>query len=84
MARVVNINTCNNCKECITICPADCFFEMSRYVVIDSLECLDCSLCQDVCSPNAIFDEANCDIEEYEKYFLSNKEILVKQKELCV
>lgn len=84
MPRVVNLNTCNNCKECITVCPADCFFEAIGYVAIDSLECLDCSLCQDVCSPIAIFDETNCNTEEYEKYFLLNKEIISMQKDLCV
>ena len=84
MARVVNIDTCDNCKECITVCPADCFFEATGYVVIDSLECLDCSLCQDVCSPNAIFDETNCDTEKYSSYFLSNKKILSIQKDSCV
>ena len=80
MARVVNIDVCNNCKECINVCPANCFFELTRFVVIDYLECLDCSLCQDVCKPNAIFDQATCNVEEYEKYFLLNKEIYQKNR----
>ncbi|MCL4135199.1 UNVERIFIED_CONTAM: hypothetical protein GTU68_055728 [Idotea baltica] len=48
---------CLQCKleDCIEICPVDCFYSLSTFLIINPLECIDCLLCQSECPINAIY-----------------------------
>ena len=58
MTHVVTEN-CINCKhtDCVEVCPVDCFHEGPNFLVIDPVECIDCTLCVDECPVGAIFAE---------------------------
>ena len=58
MAHVVTEN-CINCKhtDCVEVCPVDCFHEGPNFLVIDPVECIDCTLCVDECPVGAIYAE---------------------------
>src|SRR6476619_4346088 len=58
MAHVVTEN-CINCKhtDCVEVCPVDCFHEGPNFLVIDPVECIDCTLCVEECPVGAIFAE---------------------------
>ena len=42
---------CIKCKltDCVEVCPVDCFHEGPNFLVIDPDECIDCTLCVQVC-----------------------------------
>ena len=48
---------CINCKhtDCVEVCPVDCFYEGSNFLVIHPDECIDCALCEPECPVDAIF-----------------------------
>lgn len=50
---------CINCKhtDCVEVCPVDCFYEGSNFMVIDPDECIDCALCEPECPEDAIYSE---------------------------
>lgn len=58
MAYVVTEN-CIKCKytDCVDVCPVDCFHEGPNFLVIDPVECIDCTLCVAECPAEAIFAE---------------------------
>lgn len=58
MTHVVT-DSCINCKytDCVEVCPVDCFHEGPNFLVIDPVECIDCTLCVDECPVDAIFHE---------------------------
>lgn len=58
MTHVVTEN-CIKCKftDCVEVCPVDCFHEGPNFLVIDPVDCIDCTLCVDECPVNAIFAE---------------------------
>lgn len=58
MPHVVTEN-CINCKhtDCVEVCPVDCFHEGPNFLVIDPVECIDCTLCVDECPVGAIYAE---------------------------
>lgn len=58
MAYVVTEN-CIKCKytDCVDVCPVDCFHEGPNFLVIDPVECIDCTLCVAECPVEAIFAE---------------------------
>ena len=58
MTHVVTEN-CINCKhtDCVEVCPVDCFHEGPKFLVIDPVECSDCTLCVDECPGVAIYAE---------------------------
>ncbi len=47
---------CINCKykDCVEVCPVDCFFEGGNMVVIHPDECIDCAVCEPECPVDAI------------------------------
>ena len=68
MTYVVTDN-CVRCKytDCVEVCPVDCFHEGPNFLVIDPVECIDCSLCVPECPVEAIYPEAELpdDLKEY-------------------
>ena len=55
MTFVVTEN-CIKCKytDCVEVCPVDCFHEGPNFLVIDPVECIDCTLCEPECPVDAI------------------------------
>jgi ferredoxin len=60
MTYVVTDN-CIKCKytDCVSVCPADAFFEGPNFLVINPDDCIDCDLCPVECPAGAIFSEEN-------------------------
>ncbi|WP_415637082.1 ferredoxin FdxA [Pseudoalteromonas distincta] len=58
MAFVVTEN-CIKCKytDCVSVCPADAFFEGPNFLAISPIDCIDCGLCVPECSADAIYQE---------------------------
>lgn len=58
MAWVVTEN-CIRCKytDCVSACPADCFYEAESMLVIHPDECIDCGFCEPECPAEALFHE---------------------------
>lgn len=75
MTFVVTEN-CIKCKytDCVEVCPVDCFHEGPNFLVIDTEECIDCSLCEPECPIDAILSED--DLSESQKHFLKLNEEL--------
>jgi NAD-dependent dihydropyrimidine dehydrogenase PreA subunit len=44
-------------RSCMDVCPVDCIHEVSRMLVIDPEECIDCGACEPECPVEAIFPE---------------------------
>ncbi len=65
---------CINCKykDCIEVCPVDCFYEGENMVVIQPDECIDCAVCEPECPVDAIkpdtIDNADFWVELNMKY----------------
>jgi ferredoxin len=55
MPYVVTEN-CILCKHtsCVSVCPVDCFYEGTNFLVINPDECIDCGLCEPECPVKAI------------------------------
>ncbi len=55
MTHVVG-SSCSGCKtkECVEVCPADCFYEGPEQLYINPEECIDCEACLGVCPNRAI------------------------------
>lgn len=62
--------SCIKCKltDCVDVCPVDCFYEGSNFLVIHPDECIDCALCVPECPVDAIYSED--DLPEDQKEFL--------------
>jgi ferredoxin len=58
MAHVV-AEPCLDCKhrDCVTVCPVDCFYEGDRMLYIHPDVCIDCTSCVAVCPVHAIYHE---------------------------
>lgn len=52
---------CFGCKfaDCVTVCPAECFYEGESMLFIHPEECIDCGACVPECPPQAIFHESD-------------------------
>ena len=62
MTYVVTDN-CIKCKytDCVSVCPADAFYEGPNFLAINPDDCIDCDLCPVECPADAIFSEDNED-----------------------
>ncbi len=67
MTFVVTDN-CINCKytDCVEVCPVDCFHEGPNFLVIDPMECIDCTLCEPECPAGAIYKDSDVPYEFHE------------------
>lgn len=77
MTYVVGEN-CIKCKhtDCVSVCPANCFYEGPNFLVIHPDECIDCDLCVPACPINAIYEED--DLPEDQEHFLALNEELAE------
>ncbi len=75
MTHVVT-ESCIKCKytDCVEVCPVDCFHEGPNFLVIDPVECIDCTLCVEECPVNAIFAEDDVPAGQ-EKFLAINAEL---------
>lgn len=53
-------DACVKCKymDCVSVCPADCFYEGPDFLVINPEECIDCAACTTECTVDAICIDA--------------------------
>lgn len=67
MTFVVTDN-CINCKymDCVEVCPVDCFHAGPNFLVIDPMECIDCTLCEPECPAGAIYKDSDIPHEFHE------------------
>ena len=58
MTYVVTDN-CIKCKykDCVEVCPVDCFYVGENMLVIQPDECIDCGVCEPECPADAIEPE---------------------------
>ncbi|WP_158805572.1 MULTISPECIES: ferredoxin FdxA [unclassified Acidisoma] len=52
---------CINClfKDCIEVCPVDCFYIGKNMIVINPDECIDCGVCEPECPAEAILPDSD-------------------------
>ena len=68
-------------KNCLEVCPVQCFFEGEDQLFINGEICIDCGACETVCPVQAIYSErdlpmeARHSIEKTAKFFQDNPEI---------
>lgn len=74
MSRVVILESCQNCGDCVEVCPMQCFHDATNYMVINIDECIDCALCEDSCSNSAITNQ-KYNQEIFERYAFKNQEL---------
>ncbi|WP_043766012.1 ferredoxin FdxA [Algiphilus aromaticivorans] len=78
MTFVVTDN-CVKCKytDCVEVCPVDCFHEGPNFLVIDPVECIDCTLCEPECPASAIYPDD--DVPEEQAHFIELNAELAKE-----
>jgi ferredoxin len=59
--------SCIRCKykDCVLVCPVDCFHEGQSMLVIDPHECIDCAVCEPACPVQAIVPDSESGIERW-------------------
>lgn len=65
MAYVVTEN-CIGCKHtnCVSVCPAECFYEGANFLAINPDECVSCGMCEPACPIGAIKPDDRLSREE--------------------
>lgn len=78
MAYVV-AEPCIKCKytDCVEVCPVNCFYEGTNFLVIHPEECIDCGACEPVCPTKAIFPEADLP-QKWQEFTALNAELATK------
>jgi len=68
---IVNDN-CIKCKfkDCVEVCPVDCFYEGENMLVIKPDECIDCGVCVPECPAEAIIDDLSIDKNPNDAFWL--------------
>src|SRR5574340_682380 len=76
-------DACVKCKytDCVDVCPVDCFHEGPNFLVIDSEECIDCTLCVAECPVEAIYAED--DVPDDQRGYIALNAELSKAWRLC-
>jgi len=74
MAYVVT-EPCIKCKytDCVEVCPVNCFYEGTNFLVINPDECINCGACEPVCPTKSIFPESDLPDKFKEYQELNNK-----------
>lgn len=74
----VVVDNCIKCKytDCVEVCPVDAFHEGPNFLVIDPIECIDCTLCEPECPAEAIY--ADDDVPEDQVEFIELNAELTK------
>lgn len=69
MTFVVTDN-CIKCKytDCVSVCPADAFYEGPNFLAINPDDCIDCDLCPAECPADAIY--AQDDVPQDQQQFI--------------
>ena len=64
----VVVDACIKCKykDCIEVCPVDCFYEGENMLVIHPDECIDCGVCEPECPNEAISEGDDIFVIEWE------------------
>src|SRR3546814_11522815 len=72
----VVVENCIRCKytDCVEVCPVDCFHEGPNFLVIDPVECIDCTLCEPECPAKAIYPED--DVPAGPEHFTDRKSVV--------
>jgi ferredoxin len=52
-------------KDCVEVCPVDCFYEGETMLVINPDECIDCGVCEPECPAEAIVPDNEAGIERW-------------------
>lgn len=71
--------SCIKCKytDCVEVCPVDCFYEGSNFLVINPDECIDCALCEPECPVEAIYSEEDLP-PKFNEYIELNEKLAAK------
>lgn len=66
MTHVVT-ESCINCtyKDCVAVCPVDCFYEGANMLVIHPDQCIDCGVCVLECPISAIVPDTDPGAERW-------------------
>lgn len=66
MTYIVNEN-CILCKykDCVEVCPVDCFYEGENMLVIHPDECIDCGVCEPECPAEAILPDTEPEAKDW-------------------
>lgn len=69
--------SCINCKytDCVSVCPVDCFYEGSNFLVINPDECIDCAVCVAECPVEAIVPDTDTNYNNLEYWLDLNKNL---------
>jgi ferredoxin len=77
MSRVVVLDNCEHCGDCVEVCPMQCFHNAAKHMAINIEECVDCALCEDTCQNAAITSRENNEVA-YRKFVRLNLELSAK------
>ena len=63
----VVVENCLKCKyrDCVEVCPVDCFYEGENMLVIHPDECIDCGVCEPECPAEAIKPDTDSGLEKW-------------------
>ena len=76
---------CIRCKyrDCVSVCPVDCFLEGPDFLIIDPDQCIDCGVCEPECPAGAIHPDTYM-TPELEYWAAKNRELVTVYKPISV